>query len=378
VTPRRESGWSGGPKSEAARHLLEHARRVDVAVPELAEQRVWHALRRRGQRRRRGVAGVTFLAGALSALIAFVLFHHRTPPTVAQAVPASSVIPTLRVGETLPQRDDVSVVEVSGVGRLVASAHTVANLSASADGGVLLELSRGSVLAHVFPRRERPPCWVRTPRFTAKVVGTVLRVSVADDGASQIAVGHGQVSVATVDGKQLTLASGQRHPARASDVPTHEELVALGDDAEGVTEASFAVAAPQMTTDAVAAESALYEEGWSAWRRRDGHRALAVWKSERERFPHGLLEAEVQTSIIDVLVVLQRSQDAAVEIEDFLAKHPGSLRGTELRFVLGTLYREIDHDCRRAERQFSRALEAPGSTFAKQARHELKACPQAP
>jgi hypothetical protein len=254
---------------------------------------------------------------------------------------------------------------------------------------------------HVTPRAERAPFVVATAKFSAKVVGTVLRVAVHADGSASLAVGHGAVEVTPTGGAPVMVRSGERWPRSAADAPSSGELERLGaTDLEGVTAASFAPppSAPAASTepcapglgaderlrctlelgdeaDPLRAESALYQAGWIAWR--DLHnpsRALAIWERQRDRFPSGVLRREVHASIIDVLVSLRHSVRARREIDDYLRADPNGLRSAEMHFVRGTLLREADRSCRRAAHEFELALKRPAEPWANRARVARASC----
>jgi hypothetical protein len=280
----------------------------------------------------------------------------------------------------------------------------VATLDRLGHGGAELRLDRGSLLMHVTPRPERAPFLIKTARFTAKVVGTVLRVAVHTDGTSSIAVGHGAVEVTPTGGKPIMVRAGHRFPEAASDAPSADELDRLGaPDLEGATGDSFAPAparpaesvkepAPCSSAlepeerlrcnlelpddgDPLRAESGLYQAGWIALR--DLHqpqRALSLWQKQRARFAHGVLAREAHASIIDALVALHRSTRARAEIDGYLKADPNGLRAPEMHFVRGTLLREADHGCRRALRDFDLALKRPSAPWAKNARAARAQC----
>ncbi len=256
------------------------------------------------------------------------------------------------------------------------------------------------------PRRADAPLSIETPAFTAKVVGTVLRVVVHEGGRATLAVGHGAVEVTPRGGAPVMVRSGGRWPADSVDAPSAEELSRLGAaDLEGVTAASFAPGvngnvsvngnvgvsgnasvngnacrgsaeerlacelARADSGDALAAESALYQAGWIALREQGRpDRALALWDRERGRFPHGVLAREAQTSIVDALLELGRTRRARAEIADYLRTDPDGLRAGELHYVLATLYRDADGTCHRARPELDLALRRPAAPWAARAR----------
>jgi hypothetical protein len=249
----------------------------------------------------------------------------------------------------------------------------------------------------VRPRGADEPFIVSTRAFSARVVGTILRVTAGPDGDG-LAVGHGVVELTPGRGAAQRVEAGQRWPLTVANVPSDAELARLGPtELEGVTAASFApaVAAPPTcdgtgrelvacrlaaarALSGASAEAALYQVGELAWRTLDDRiYALAIWREARTRFPNGALAQETDESIIDALVALRRSREASGAIEAYLVAHPTSARAAEMHFVLGTLFRELDGDCRRAAAELEQALQAPNAAWAAQARAAREACARA-
>jgi hypothetical protein len=386
-------GWDESP----ARKLIEQARRVEHEVPAFAGARVWQAVRRRRSSDGGGRAWRMFFAGAgcaaVLALAMLVVRARPEQPFATQLADGAQVV--LRAGEALRPTRTLSLVEMDAVARLVTGAGARAVLDRDNGGSVQIRLEQGTVLAHVLPRSARAPFFITTPRFTARVVGTVLRVVVAADGTSSIAVGHGTVEVTPTGGAPVLVHGGERWPATAVAALAPGELELLGGDIEGVTAGAFSppVQAPLATrclgtpdemircyvaladaADAVRAESALYEAGFVAWREHQVTLALAIWERQRTRYPHGLLHVEAQTSVIDALVAAHRSREAKNEIERLLANDPGALRADEMHFVLGTLYHELDGDCHRAAPELAVALRHGDAPWAARARTASAAC----
>jgi hypothetical protein len=129
------------------------------------------------------------------------------------------------------------------------------------------------------------------------------------------------------------------------------------------------------TSDAVRAESALYQAGWIRMHElHDAAFALGIWERQRQRYPHGVLREEVQTSIIDALVALRRTRAAEAETGDYLRVHPHGLRSAEMHFVRATLLRAEDKSCRRAGRELDLALAHPSPPWAERARAARVSC----
>jgi hypothetical protein len=393
----------GGWERSDARHVVEQALRFEERVDPTAEDRVWTRIE---SRRARGVRLVwsMFAAGAACAVVASILvlkLARRDSTVLPFVVAADGSQKALRLHEPLPPSDATTLVDLHGAGRMVADADSEMVFDEFAARAVSLRVDRGSVLLHVAPRPNDAPFVIRTPGFTAKVVGTVLHVTVRD-GRSAIAVGHGRVEVQPVSGPPVIVATGQRWPADAREVPRPELFERLGaSDLEGTAPAAFAPrtepahekakscgGAPDeamrcylelaTTGDSTRAESALYEAGWIALRDlREPKRALEIWTVERTRFPSGLLADEAQTSSIDALVALDRTQRARGEIDAYLHHHPHGLRAAEMHFVKGTLLVQADHNCRRAMGELTIALRHPAPPWDARARAALDRCQHA-
>jgi hypothetical protein len=113
----------------------------------------------------------------------------------------------------------------------------------------------------------------------------------------------------------------------------------------------------------VAAETALYEVG--RLRRDeldDAAGALQAFQLYRTRFPRGMLRAEVDLSIVELLPKVNRHREALYEIGRLLAQGGGRERGAELLMLRGNIYREVLEDFDRAERDYAavEAARAPG------------------
>jgi hypothetical protein len=394
--PTRLGDW----ERSDARQVIDRAMRFEERVDPTAEDRVWARV---DSRRGRGVrlAWPMFAAGAVCAVVAslFVLrVARRETPVLPFVVAANGSQKTVRLGETVSPSPEMTLVDLHGAGRMVADAGSAVVFDHFDARGISLRVDRGSVLLHVAPRPVDAPFIVRTPGFVAKVVGTVLHVTVRD-GRSVIAVGHGRVEVEPVGAAPVVVATGQRWPADARDVPRPELFERLGPtDLEGTGATSFAPhvepvvealksceGAPDeamhcyldlaRAADSVRAESALYEAGWIALRDlQDPSRALGIWRDQRKRFPNGLLADEAQTSTVDALVALGRTQRARAEIDAYLRVHPQGLRAAEMHFVKGTLLVQIDHSCRRATGELTLALRHAAPPWDTKARAALARC----
>ena len=108
-------------------------------------------------------------------------------------------------------------------------------------------------------------------------------------------------------------------------------------------------------------ETAQYEMA-RTWRDSlgDRARALAAFEDQRARYPKGALRIEADLSIIELLPLLGRHDEAMVETERFLAEHPEAERRGEIHLLRGNIFREIRRDLARAEREYAQGTEAHG------------------
>src|SRR5262249_11372776 len=162
------------------RSFVELARRGTPPLKDGASARVWAKLESRPVRR---IAWAMFAAGALCAGAAASLIASRLPrPLAPMHMTEGPRRGTLRVGGRLLTGEGRSLIELPGAARAVAGAHTMATIDRYNMSDVVVHLERGSLLLHVAPRVGRAPFVVRTPELDVRVVGTVLRVVVHDDG----------------------------------------------------------------------------------------------------------------------------------------------------------------------------------------------------
>jgi hypothetical protein len=376
--------------------LVERARRFPVSVPAGARARVWSALERRRRPRAERLIVAAFFAGAAAAALVAVVLPRRAPEALAFAHLADGSERAVRAGETFASQAGLTRVELGAQGRMVLGAQSRVTFERRGGAGLELRVDRGTALVHVTPRPADAPFWVYTPRFSARVVGTVFRVVVGAEGDASIAVAHGAVEVHPVGAPAVTVRTGGRWPAGAVALPAMEELDLLGAaDLEGATRAAFGVAAPApvlacvgpardrlacllevgRVADGARAETALYDAGFVTLRELgDPRRALAIWEEGLSRFPNGPLRRDLQASIVDALVASHQSTRALAAIDALLFDGGEGLRAPEMRFVRATLWRAADGNCRRAEPELERALERASEPWAARARSELAAC----
>ena len=364
--------------TEETRRLVEKAAALSVEPSPSARARVWSRLEARRRPRIWRLAWGMFAMGAVSALAAMLLVarHPVSSDPSALVIASDGSTRMITRGERLPLSPELALVDLHGAGRLVEGADTVAKLVRYGADGVELRLERGSLLAHVTPRPAGAPFVVRTPRFTARVVGTVLRVAVHADGASSLVVAHGVVEVQPLSGPPLLVRAGDRWPVDSTDSPDDAELARLGaGQLEGVSPASFAPPAAPSALSPLHDESSLYAAGDRALKEaHDPRAALGLWEEQRRRFPTGVLRRDADASIVDALVALKQPGRALAEVDALLAVDPAGLRADELHFVRGTLLRAVDGNCRRARTELDRALQRPSDPWAARARAARAAC----
>jgi hypothetical protein len=370
----------------------------------LQEQRAHKEERRQWRWPAFGVA----MGAALACALVFGWSRFAASPSTALVTASGGTSIEVPAGYDLPSLAEPALIELPRVARIVSGAGTQARLDRFDGKDVAITLRAGSLLAHVSPRPKRAPFEIHTANFTARVVGTVLRVTARPDGTSSILVGHGAVEVLPKSGAPVIVRSGERWPKESIDTPSADELSRLGAaDLEGATGVDFAprptqppapsapqTAAPQdckplhgeagvdcwlkladARGDAVRAESALYQAGWIRMHElHDAAFALGIWERQRTRYPHGVLREEVQTSIIDALMALDRTRAAEAETADYLRAYPHGMRAAEMHFVRATLLRDTDRDCRRARRELDLALQHPAAPWAERARAARVSC----
>jgi TolA-binding protein len=282
---------------------------------------------------------------------------------------------------------------------------------------VRVSLKRGAIDLQVTPRSpDKPVFEVAAGPYSFRVVGTAFRVTLdpAAESGSQVRldVTEGKVAVmrggrhlsSVVAGQRWT--EGGRHPrgesakgerasgSAGSRAAANKMAAAGGAPSSSSSAAAAAAAAPpadgqpvagtalrrarcgelaaagqpreavacylaQAEGDGVVAETALYE---TARLRRDALRdasgALDAFRAYRSRFPRGMLRAEADLSIVELLPKLNRHREALDEVGRLLAAGPGRERAAELRVLRGNIYREVLEDFSRAERDYAAAEEA--------------------
>jgi hypothetical protein len=148
-------------------------------------------------------------------------------------------------------------------------------------------------------------------------------------------------------------ASAMLRPSRPPAMPStgvfREVQAAL---AEGHPQQALDILEGAARGDGPEAENAAYEVGWILRDRLVRPRqALSAWNRYRARFPHGLLRAETDLSVLETLLMLGDSDTALGEARGFLARHPDSERREEIAQVVKSLGGEAAQAAADATRQ---------------------------
>jgi hypothetical protein len=347
MRPAYNGPWPEG--TESVRRLAVAIAAEPIAVPPWAQARVWaRVLARRERARRVRLMLAVAMAPAMVAVLVGALALRSAAPSVVSLAGARWSDGARRA------------VDIHGAARVVVGEGSNVSLVEDDARGLVFEVARGSLLAHVAHRPEGAPMWVRTPAAEVKVVGTTLWVDVDERGAPTVAVAHGTVEVTPKAGAsarepaKVMVRGGERWPFGSTREVAAEDVSLLGADAlEGGRFAAAPPAPPPAVQacdqlparEAIAclsrlaadgeplrAESALYQIGWVELRDLgDARAALSTWQRQRARFPGGVLRAEADVSIIEVLVRLGERARARREIDGYLAAHPDGIAAPERR-----------------------------------------------
>jgi hypothetical protein len=199
--------------------------------------------------------------------------------------------------------------------------------------------------------------------YTISVLGTKFHVRVAgknvgvdvDEGVVEVWQGNRKVRVepgepwtspgerrASRPRQQLadnivtrSLLRPTRPPVMPSTGPFREVQAAL---AEGHPQRALEILEVATRGQGPEAENAAYEVGWVLRDRLVRPRqALSAWNRYRARFPNGLLRAETDLSVIETLLMLGETNGALQEARQFLQRHPGSERQSEIAQLVKVL-----------------------------------------
>jgi ferric-dicitrate binding protein FerR (iron transport regulator) len=202
---------------------------------------------------------------------------------------------------------------------------------------------------------------VRAAGYRVLVLGTVFEVAV-DAGGVSVALDSGVVEIESAAGGRRVahLLPGQRWSSTATNTtaaardgasraatsnsaaPDTAAILAAARRARGSGDARGALAlyGRLASSRGQLAESALYE--MASIEDQDLHdaaRALHLWERYRDQHPRGVLRAEADLSIIEMLTQLGQNGRAVDEARGFLRRNPGSERRGEVARVAGDLSR---------------------------------------
>jgi outer membrane protein assembly factor BamD (BamD/ComL family) len=128
-------------------------------------------------------------------------------------------------------------------------------------------------------------------------------------------------------------ATSSRPAVFTSELREAQEALAAGQPKQAV-----AILKKLTQGTGASAENAAYELGRVL---RDNlqrpREAVSVWNRYRSRFPHGLLRAEADLSLIETLASMGDRDTALAEAEDFLTRHPSSERRADVERIVGRL-----------------------------------------
>jgi hypothetical protein len=374
--------WLDGataPGQQALRQALD-----DAAPPpedELARQRVWAGVQAPWSARRAGPRWplVAAVSAAVAATLAIVATRALDRGPLAEGPPA------LARGEPPPMTGQGPVTAERAARHRLARG-VDAELAPRAalvpgDAETPPEVTRGRVrfsVPHQAPGRRYH---VRAGAYRVVVLGTEFDVSV-EGGAVSVTVASGVVQIEDASGRRLErLAPGESWsssaaaPAEPAPVPVTPavrpppapvpadaaEALAAARSARNGGDPRRALGLYQRLVKAGGplAESALFE--MATIEHEDLHdpaRALATWQRYRDRYPRGVLRAEADLSVIEVLPRLGQEARALAEARDFLRRHPRNERRGEVARVGGDLAR-MRGDCRAALELYEAAGSGP-------------------
>jgi len=369
-----EKRWlddAADPGRRAVRQALDEA--GAPGEDQLSRQRVWAGVHTPwAAARSRRWPLVTAAAAGLAALM--VLAGLQLFPRRDRVVSAPELAPVTGSG----------TIEVSGRQRLAGGVD--AELAPRAalvpgDDGTPPQVKRGRVrfsVPHQPPGRRYA---VQAGAYRITVLGTVFDVSV-DDAAVHVSVSSGVVQIDdAVSGQRLErVAAGEEWsslapppqrapepapaarltpPRRAPAPPDPAATNALAEAREarrtGQPQRALALYQRLVGEGGPLAESALFEMAAIEYEDlHDPDRALATWQRYRDRHPRGLLRAEADLSVIEVLARVGHEGRALDEARAFLARYPRSERRAEVARVAGDLARNRG-DCRAAVALYEQA-----------------------
>jgi ferric-dicitrate binding protein FerR (iron transport regulator) len=382
-----ETSASAG--DQALRRALDDAAEMPEVQPN--KQRVWTRVQVPwAPSRGRWALGIGLTTAAVAGVVAFAILHRaptnrETVAGVAGVVAPSANAPAFATGtlltgpgEKLERRLARGVdVVLAPLGALLAG-----------DNETPPEVKSGKAHFSVPHQSPGQRYVVRAAGYRVVVLGTVFDVGVESTGVS-VNLQTGVVDVEDAQsGQRLAHLSAGQHwssaegPAVSTTPPpptapprslrrANTRLLATADTAP---EAAAILASARQARQAGAArqalalygrlahaggqlaESAQYE--MASIEDEDLHdpaRALRSWERYREQHPRGVLRAEADLSIIEMLTELGQDGRALDEARGFLRRNPGSERRGEVARVAGDLSRTRG-DCPQALLFYDQAL----------------------
>jgi ferric-dicitrate binding protein FerR (iron transport regulator) len=372
LPPRLAGG--AGPVADLLRRYLRQGVGPDDGP---AWDRLMRSMAHRDRRSRARLAVLASSLGALAgaaAVAAIAMNGHWTSapsaPVAALPAPAAPAIspepaappPTLVAGPAPVRVALGKLARPLPSGEFDLDGRTVGQLSPRAIArarntgrGLHLELVHGRLRLQVAardadratPAAGRRPVQVIVGVYRFVVLSSAFRVQRESDGV-RLAVEQGQVDVYRSDGprdRRLALVSAGQSWMKAEGCPRRPSA-----------QSRLACWQAQARGQGLAAEIAAYELGRL---QRDvlanPAAALEAFQACRLRFPLGSLRPEVDLSIVELLPVLGRYQQALDESAALLAASPGAQRRAELHRLRGDVYRDGLGDTAQAQREYALA-----------------------
>jgi hypothetical protein len=354
--------WLDEARDPGRRALRQALDEGAIADQPLAKQRVWNRVQAPWADPRRGGWRLPLLLGVAigSAAVLLVLALRPVPAIVRVSAPPAppGVIPL----PADPRQHLARGVEAELAPRSVL---------VPGDEQTPPEVRGGRVRFSVPHQEPGHRYLVRARGYQVVVVGTTFVVGVAD-GSVDVAVESGVVQVEdAATGRRLArLEPGQRWSSQtppprrrvAAAVPGDAVSAGALDEARRLRQSdpqrALALYQRLASSHGPLAEIALYEMGAIEDEGlRDPRRALGTWERYRERYPRGMLRAEADFSLIEVLARLREQTRALDEARAFLRRYPQSERRGEIAVLAADLAR-TGGDCTLAVTLYDTAARA--------------------
>jgi hypothetical protein len=322
------------------------------------------------------LVGVAALAGVCLVLLrrpASPVFRAATEgPVVSAPVPATRTAVPGPVGRIIalgprPRALDPGQWTIADEASLDVRPGSASRAALSPGGSPVLVLVRGRIALAVVPKPRPTPFRIVAGRYQFTVLGTTFTVNRTPDHVD-LAVSEGHVAVSR-DGRRLAVVSAggqwsspvtapvERDGGSASEPP---ECAAAGSDRPGP--ATLPCLRAQAAGGGLRAQVALFHIGRiNQEDLQEPAGALATFEELRRRFPDGLLRAEADLSIVQLLAAAGRHGEALQESAALLARGSSPERAVELRLLRGNVYRQLG-DPAGAEREYRLACDLTSVT----------------